>query len=154
MFIYNVEAGRELKEGDEVRVLVGPRSGETGTVVGFDLLSSETPVVVQYEAKSGLVRQTLAANDVEVSIYTEAPDTLEPLPEIRRVLTEGAKVDCCGNFLRVRVSSGVLSFVPKDQSAVLRQIYESSSHHTLEGRLFDVAKYAFVTRLPHLVKKS
>jgi hypothetical protein len=153
-FLYNVAAGRELREGDGVKVSYGPRSGRTGKVVGFDVLS-DRPVVVQYDAPSSLLRESFVANDIEIRGYTKAPETREPLPEIRTLLKDSRskpKLSTCGQILCLQAGKRVVSFVPKDKTVVLRQIYESKDHHTFEDRLSGLLRHAFVTRLPHLVR--
>jgi len=152
-FLYNIAADRELREGDTVKVCFGPRAGRECKVVGFDILS-ERPVVVQYESKVGLIRESLAANDMEIRGYVKAPESLEPLPEIRMLLrdSKSQSISTCGAILCIRLDDCILSFVPKGENSTLRQIYEGSTHNTFEDKVSDLLRHAFVTRLPHLVR--
>jgi hypothetical protein len=152
-FLYNIAADRELREGDAVRVSTGPRAGRECKVVGFDVLS-ERPVVVQYETEAGLLRESLAANDIEIRGYVKAPESLEPLPEIRMLLRDSKtqSISTCGAILCIRLDDCVLSFVPKGENSTLRQIYEGSAHNTFEDKVSDLLQHSFVTRLPHLVR--
>ena len=149
-FLYNVAVSRELQEGDQVRILSGPRRGRAGTVVGFDLLS-ERPILVQYQVSSGLLRESFTANAVEVTTCG-APDCLEPLPEIRRILRDSTEFVPCGKALLVRQKDGrSISLIPK-RNTDLRAIYESGEHQSIEDRVLGLLRNSYVTRRPHLVR--
>lgn len=153
-FLHNIAANRELREGDEVKVVFGgPRCGRLGTVVGFDLFS-DRPVVVQYDNTKGLLRESFAANEVEVRTC-KAPESLEPLPEIRTLLKDSSirrAIGVCGEMLYVVLESGVqVTLVPKRPTS-LRRIYESFPHLSFEDRILEILKASFVTRRPHLVR--
>lgn len=153
MFLFNVAADREIQEGDSVEVLAGRSMGRTGTVIGFDVYGA-SPVVVQYEGKTGSLREMFAANEVRIRT-SEAPRELEPLPAIRTILADAARtrsVRPCGDMAVVQVQKGVsLTLVPK-QNANLRKIYESGRHQSLEARVDEMLKASIVTRRPHLIK--
>ncbi len=153
MFLINVGTNRVLREADVVRVTAAsPRRGVVGKVVGYDLSTPDTPLVVQYPRPvAGVLRETFGANDVEVvegNNTMEAPETLEPLPEIQKVLQEERPAyKTCGRFLcmTLRESGTTLTFVPRENGTNLRQIVDQRGVEAL----FEVA---FVTRLPHLVQ--
>ena len=152
MFLYNVVAERELVEGDVVSVLSGRSSGKVGTVIGFDLFGA-SPVVVQYDGTVSILREMFAANEVQVK-SSVAPRELEPLPDIRMILTDskGLRVAVDDTLMAtLTIGRGVtLTLLPK-QEGTLRQIYESRSHQSLEERVIEMLKASIVTRLPHLI---
>lgn len=147
MFLFNAAAGRELQEGDEVTALTGPRRGKTGIVVGFDVYN-DRPVVLQFREK-GL--EPFAANEVKIRTC-KAPTALEPLPVIRRILSEAHTLRHRKTRATVRVGRTTLTLVPR-RNWDLRQIAESEDHQPLERRLDEVLKHSFVTRLPHLIER-
>ncbi len=152
MFLYNVVAERELVEGDVVSVLSGRSSGKVGTVIGFDFFGA-SPVVVQYDGTVSILREMFAANEVQVR-SSVAPRELEPLPDIRMILTDskGLRVAVDDTLMAtLTIGRGVtLTLLPK-QEGTLRQIYESRSHQSLEERVIEMLKASIVTRLPHLI---
>lgn len=151
--LLNVDSGRDLREGDEVRILGGRLSGKIGRVVGFCLLS-EAPVVVQ--TRAGVAGY--AAN--EVSFLREGPARLEPLPPVVTLLQEGKIEDTyrtCGTSvcLRMTETSTVLTLIPT-QSCKLQDVLTST---LLEVRSFSEAVEgllgrSMVSRLPHLVETT
>lgn len=152
MLSLNVSANRHLREGDRIKVLHGDRSGRYAQVVGFDLCEADAPVVIQYGTASGGGRENVGANDVEYAgNFGEAPETLEPLPEIQLILTEMRQLDyqTCGRLLCVKLpeDGGTLSFVPKDDSVRLEETFAGNNPEA-------ILKVAFVTRRPHLVEIS
>lgn len=152
MFLYNVAAMREIQEGDEVLVLAGRSSGKVGTVIGFDVFGV-SPVVVQYADVVGNLREMFAANEVQVKT-SKAPRELEPLPDIRTILTDSRGVALSiddTSMATLRIGRGVtLTLFPK-QRGDLRQIYESPAHQSLEECVIEMLKASIVTRLPHLI---
>ena len=151
--LLNVESGRELREGDEVRILEGQLSGKVGKVIGVQVLS-ESPVVVQ--TKHGVAGYS--AN--EVSFLREGPARLEPLPPVVTLLQESAFSDSyrtCASMLCVRMNetSTVLTLVPT-QHRKLKDVLASALREspTFAGALEVVLESCFVTRLPHLVENS
>lgn len=159
MLNFNITGNRYLREGDRVKIARGNRIGCFAQVVGFDLLETETPIVVQYGAASGSGRELVGANDVEYDgNFGEAPEALEPLPEIRTILVEGkfsGEYQTCGKLLCMKLlEDGVtISFVPKDDSVRLVEVFESKSSNIVEA-VEELLKIAFVTRRPHLVEIS
>lgn len=150
MLTLNLESNRELREGD--RLLM--RDGRYVTVVGFDLKEADTPLVVQHAQTNGWERELVGANDAEyVGNFAEAPDTLEPLPEIPGVLNEKADAyQTCGRILCMKLSEdgSTISLVPKDDSVRLAEVFDSAPNvQEAVDRLLEVA---FVTRRPHLVQ--
>lgn len=151
MLTLNIESNRELREGDRVVVKYGEKRGTHAQVVGFDLSEADTPIVIQYPISENGERELVGANDVEyLGRFQEAPDTLEPLPEIPTVLTEGAHWTA-GKILCMKLSEdgSTLSFVPKDDSVRLADILGEADGSAALGKLFEAA---FVTRRPHLVQ--
>lgn len=117
---------------------------------------SPRPVVVQYDGSSGLLRETFAANEVEIKTYTEAPDSLEPLPEIRRILGDSKEGELtrCGDGVAVMYEGGAYTLLPLVPSSEFVRICESETHQTLEEKISVLLHLCFVTRLPHLVRGS
>lgn len=157
MLLLNVQSSRYLREGDEVRVLAGPRSGHLGKVVGFSL--DEAPVVVQYpRPRGGVVRDWMGANDVAVRRVSER-DALEPLPNIPKLLQDGKirpKFRTCGVMISVTLGESAtnLTVVPKDPGVVLGRALQArlSEGIPFEDALRDTIAEGYVTRLPHLVQ--
>lgn len=150
-FLRNLAADRELREGDSVQVTSGPRKGMIGVVVGF-MLEGARPVVVQYDRRAGLLRETFAANEVEISTYTKAPESLEPLPEMSRVLMElkrGRWVSKEG-WAEVQCSSGSWALIPPTPTSQFLRICESKTHQ--DDEVLDLLRRCMLTRLPHLVR--
>ena len=145
--------GRVLREADKVRIVAeGPRRGRIGQVVGHDLTTDR--LVVQYpRAIDGISREALQPQDIEVvegDNMMTAPEALEPLPEIRRVLQEEGdrpSYKTCGRFLcmTLRENGTTLTFVPREDGTDLKEVADKQGVEAL----FEVA---FVTRLPHLVR--
>lgn len=165
MNLLNVQSGRQLREGDEVRVRTGSRRGKIGRVVGFDVGSS-TPVVIQYPAprRSGVIRENVKATDVD-PYRLPKHEVLEPLPSVEKLLTEGAigpYYVTCGAMLTFPLAEGgALTAVPKRPGNVpLRLIFDSRCRRprdfgdasVVAGALRRVFEDAFITRLPHLVR--
>lgn len=156
--LLNVESSRELREGDEVRVLSGPRAGVVGKVVGFSL-RSDSPVVVQYPApRAGVVREEFGANDVKLTRAMTAPESLEPLPEIERMLVDGQlrRPQPCGTMLSLLAEGKSVTFVPTDSRTILGDLFEAEiqAGNSVEDALALVMERAFVTRLPHLTHSA
>jgi hypothetical protein len=150
MFLLNIKAGREILEGDEVVVRTGPRAGSSGIVVGFSVYSPR-PVVVQYRATKGLLRETFAANEVEVNTYTTAPGVLEPLPETHKMLVElsGGAWQDRGKWTEIRTGRNMWCLFPA-APAEFKHLCESEHHHYDD--IIGLVGVCFVTRLPHLVR--
>jgi hypothetical protein len=141
--LLNVDSGRELREGDTVRL----HGGSIGTVIGFDLMS-ESPLVVQ--SKKGQMSQH-SANDVV--LLREGPIRLEPLPPIVQVIQEGGikSYQTAGSMICVKIpNTTLLTLIPKSPEK-LRDVLESSDAEFGET-LLKTLERSFVTRLPHLVK--
>lgn len=156
MLLLNVASNRILREGDRVQVTHGAQKGRYGQVVGYNLTEADRPVVVQFSVTSGDLRENLGANDLDVldEPFNEAPEVLEPLPEIQTMLTEGLLADSfrsCGRFvcMTLKEDGTTLTFVPRDDKSNLREVYERSSN--FEEAVAALAEAAFVTRRPHLV---
>lgn len=154
MKLLNLASGRELREGDEIRLKTGPRAGRLGKVVGVDLFS-DSPVVVQFpKAINGVVREWVDSDNVDV-VRFDIPDSLEPLPDRQEMLTEVAPVFMtCGLMLCLTLNEDgtVLTCVPRDNSVRLRKIFESNYKKSVRSAVSEVMKKSFVTRTPHLVK--
>jgi hypothetical protein len=152
-FLYNVATNRELREGDKIRVISGPRQNSEGMIVGFAVFGPR-PVVVQYNCLTGLLRETFAANEVEVSNYTKAPESLEPLPEIRSILkdSQSGRLERRGRSAALVCENGTYTFVPTVPSIDFMQICESKSHQSIEEKILDLLRVSVVTRLPHLLQ--
>lgn len=147
MLTLNLDANRELREGDRVQI-----RGRYAQVVGFDLHEVDTPIVIQFPLTEGSERELVAANDVEyVGNFREAPDTLEPLPEIASLLTEKSYWTC-GRILCVKLAEewSTLSFVPKEDSVRLSEVFDQAP--TVKEAVDRLLEIAFVTRRPHLVQ--
>lgn len=158
--LLNVESGRELREGDEVRVLSGVRRGEYGKVVGFDM-HGVAPVVVQYPApRSGVIREEFGANDVQLSRAMSAPESLEPLPEVSKLLQDNKirrNFKTCGAMFCIQLDENGtnLTFVPKKPGVVLGDVFKAKlAEGTFEEAVEGIFDESFVTRLPHLVEFS
>jgi hypothetical protein len=151
--LHNIAANRELREGDKVEILVGSDHGRVGSVIGFDL-TSDRPVLVQHQRGRGTVREKFAANEVEIRSYEKAPTDLEPLPTIRRILSEMRDAGTMpkGRFANLRMSDGTVLTLIAKQNQDIRRIYEDETHQSLEERVAGLLRKVFVTRLPHLVK--
>jgi hypothetical protein len=95
----------------------------------------------------------VGANDVEyVGRFQEAPDTLEPLPEIATVLTESDSYWTCGRILCMKLAEdgSTISFVPKDDEIHLTEIFDQAN--SVQEAVEAMLEVAFVTRRPHLVQ--
>ncbi len=144
MNLYNVNAKRNLKEGDLVRT---PKRG-IGTVVGFDLFEDES-ILVQGKNSSNFGKYN--PNRLEV-VYEG--NELEPLPPITDVLTEGGFEErywTCGGGICLQLSETheILTLIPKDESN-LREAFDSDG--SFQEKVKGLLEVAFVTRLPHLVE--
>ena len=122
-------------------------------VVGFALYSSR-PVVVQYSGPAGLLRETFAANEIAVTCYKKAPESLEPLPGIRKILGDSreGRLARCGDGVTVMYEGGAYTLLPLVSSPDFVRICESKTHQTIEEKVSDLLRLCFVTRLPHLVR--
>jgi hypothetical protein len=149
--LFNVESGRDLREGDEIRVLEGRLSGQVGKVLGFHLLS-ESPVVIQ--TRSGVAGY--AANEVE--FLREGPNKLEPLPPVITLLQEGKieeSYSTCSSMLCLRLTetSTVLTLVPTQHCKIKDVLTSALRESKSFGEAVEAAlAKSFVTRLPHLVE--
>lgn len=157
MAILHTADGRPLLEGDEVRLLSGPRTGKIGLVVGFDVLG-EKAIVIQYPKPiDNVLREAVDGSDVEVFQPVSAPESLEPLPVIKTVLQENGFAPLymtCGVMLCLRLNEDgtVLTCVPKRSGISLRRMFETRYRRSMREAVEEVLKNSFVTRLPHLVK--
>lgn len=148
MLLLNVDSGRELREGDLVRL----PSGSLGKVVGIDVLS-ESPVVVQRSDKR--ISQH-SANDV--SFLREGPNRLEPLPPIVQTIQEGgiekSYLTCASMLcLKLTETSTTLTLIPKQPGKVKDFLESQSGFRSSFGEaLLETLKSVFVSRLPHLVE--
>lgn len=115
---------------------------------------SSRPVVVQYNRLTGLLRETFAATEVEIDNYVSAPESLEPLPGIRKILGDSrdGKLAKCGDGVTVMYEGGAYTLLPLVSSPDFVRICESGTHQTLEEKVSDLLRLCFVTRLPHLVR--
>jgi hypothetical protein len=150
MFLHNIDAGRDLIEGDEVIVRSGSRSESSGTVVGFAPYSPR-PVVVQYRVTKGLLRETFAANEVSINTYVTAPPTLEPLPETKKMIVEmsGGVWEDMGRWTEVRSGKTRWCLFPT-KPGEFKRLCESERHHYDD--IVGLVGACFVTRMPHLVR--
>ncbi len=156
MLLLNVASNRILREGDRVHVTHGAQKGRYGQVVGYDLTEADRPVVVQFTVTSGDLRENLGANDLDVlkEPVTEAPEVLEPLPQIQATLTESLLADSfstCGRCvcMTLKEDGTTLTFVPRDDRSNLREVFEQNE--VFEEAVASLLEVAFVTRRPHLV---
>lgn len=145
--LLNVDSGRELREGDHIRL---SSSGVLGRVVGVDVLS-EAPLVIQ--RKDGRLSQH-SANDVV--LLQEGTIRLEPLPPIVQVIQEGKLKDSyrtCASMLCISLLETPVTFTLVPKTPVkLKSILEASiASKTFGEAVLDVLQAAFVSRLPHLV---
>jgi len=156
MLLYNIRSNRQLREGDVVRVRVGPRTGKLGKVVGVHMLS-DRPLVIQYpRSHNGVLHESFAANDLELPQARYGEGILDPMPSLS-TLTEGDTLPSCRTCgvmlcLRLDESDSVYTFVPSDLETDLRSLYDSKLHEGKAAALKAVAEKAYVTRLPHLVE--
>jgi len=151
--LHNIAADRELREGDQVNIIEGSSHGRAGVVVGFDLVS-DRPIVVQYREGRGAWKEKFSANEVEIKSYTEAPNSLEPLPTIRVILAEMKKAGAvpAGRTATLRMADGTSLTIVAKGNQDIRQIYESGKHQSVEARAADLLRNSYVTRLPHLMQ--
>lgn len=121
--------------------------------MGFAVYSAR-PVVVQYERTTGLLRETFAANEVEITNYTEAPESLEPLPEMKRLLrdSQDGRLEYRGRTAALVCEWGTYTFIPTVSSHEFMQICESKSHQSIEEKILNLLRASVVTRLPHLIQ--
>lgn len=154
MLTLNLESNRDLREGDRVRMKHGEQRGRYAQVVGFDLREADTPVVIQHPTTAGGQRELVGANDIEYEgCFQEAPDTLEPLPDIPTVLTEDrGSYWTCGRILCMKLTEdgSTISFVPKDDGIHLTEIFDRANN--VQEAVEAMLEVAFITRRPHLVQ--
>lgn len=157
MSLLNTVSGRILREGDDVKILVGTRSGLLGTVVGANLMGPGPAVTIQYaKRQQGILREAFSANDLEF-IKKEGADLLEPLPPIEQLLQEGQIAPVymtCGVMLCLTLTEDntVLTCVPHQNGMALRKMFESRCRKSISDATREVLQNSFVTRMPHLVK--
>lgn len=152
--LYNVSSNRNLREGDVVRIQVGPRAGRLAKVVGVDLLN-ERPLVIQYSRPTaGILRECYGANEVSIYKATWADVGLDAAPNLRELLSErglSGAYDTCGSMLCMPTrESAVVTFVPKDRlDRSLQEVLEEAG--SLKEGLEALLACSFITRLPDLV---
>lgn len=143
-FLYCVDLGRDLVEGDEVEYLP---TGEVGTVVGFRY-TSDLPIVLDLNGQ-----RTVASASLVRPVMGESPEALEPLPDIHRLLNEGdlhlgGVVPIGAVGLVDRVSGTTITLLPANNSTNLPEVMASLPFKEAVKSLLELS---IVSRLPHLV---